>query len=374
MIFILAIIILGAVICQASSVPIHLLRKRDDLSNAVAAATTLRSRYFDVSTGLWGNLWWNSGCMLATVATLAQMDGAIRGQVLTDIEQILKVASNRGDTDGTGFIDAKASQGIDGNSFINGFYDDEGWWALGWIAAYDLTGNVEYLQVAQVIFNDMTTGHRTPCGGIWWDKANSYIAAIANELFLSVAAALANRVPQYKDIYLGWAEDQWNWFSHIGLINSENLINDGLNMTTCKNNGYQTWSYNQGVILGALVELNKATLNTDYLSKASDVALAAIEKLTTADGILVDPSFSPNDETAGQFKGIFARNLALLHQAAPNSHFISFLQKNAESIWSHDRDTSTGLLGPSWQGPYTTGNPASQSSALDCLVAAAKVS
>lgn len=36
--------------------------------------------------------------------------------------------------------------------------------------------------------------------------------------------------------YLDWANKEWAWFNSSGLINSQNLINDGL-LSTCKNNG-----------------------------------------------------------------------------------------------------------------------------------------
>ncbi len=55
--------------------------------------------------------------------------------------------------------------------FINGFYDDEGWWALAWLDAYDLTGDEKYLACAQEIFTDMAGAwDDTWGGGIHWGK------------------------------------------------------------------------------------------------------------------------------------------------------------------------------------------------------------
>ncbi len=45
------------------------------------------------------------------------------------------------------------------------------------------------------------------------------------------------------------------------MINAQSLVNDGLNSSNpnaCTNNGRTTWTYNQGVILGGLVELYNA--------------------------------------------------------------------------------------------------------------------
>jgi predicted alpha-1,6-mannanase (GH76 family) len=256
--------------------------------------------------------------------------------------------------------------------FLNGYYDDEGWWALAWIQAYDVTGTTEYLNAAIDIFTDMKNGSTTPChGGIWWDKKKTYVNAIANELYLSVAAHLANRVPSYsKASYLSIAEAQWTWFQTSGMINPKSLINDGLTKA-CKNNNGTVWSYNQGVILGALVELNKASPNTTLLTTATSIAKAAIKSLSDSNGVLHDPC-EPNCGADGsQFKGVFMRNLQILQAAAPDDEFLSFIATNAARIWSKDRN-SRNEFSVNWAGPFVgSANASTQSSALDALVAAA---
>ena len=119
--------------------------------------------------------------------------------------------------------------------FINGFYDDEGWWALAWISAYDLTGDENYLAAASDIFQDMAGAWDDFWGGgIYWGKHDGtpdrggivavprgwnggYKNAIANELFIAVAAALGLRYRSSPDTdpvgYARWAARGWEWFS-----------------------------------------------------------------------------------------------------------------------------------------------------------------
>lgn len=74
---------------------------------------------------------------------------------------------------------AEAPNFYDYDGFINDYYDDEGWWANAWVTVYDLTQNPTYLNMAISIYNDITQG-QSHCGGIYWEKGNPYIAAIAN--------------------------------------------------------------------------------------------------------------------------------------------------------------------------------------------------
>jgi len=231
--------------------------------------------------------------------------------------------------------------------------------------------------MASSIFEDMTGGWDDVCGGgIWWSRARTYKNAIANELFLSVAAHLANRVtdPDQLAHYLSWAEQEWQWFSQSGMINSENLINDGLN-SNCQNNHGTTWTYNQGVILGGLVELYKQDPDCSLPQTAQDIALAAVDHLSDANGILHDPC-EPNCGADGvQFKGIFLRNLMSLNDSFPDERYVQFARANADSIWTQDQGPDY-QFGQVWSGPFQPDNSAaaSQTSALDAIIAAAEMS
>jgi predicted alpha-1,6-mannanase (GH76 family) len=185
---------------------------------------------------------------------------------------------------------------------------------------------------------------------------------------------LANRVsdPTRRAQYLAWAQAEWQWFKNSGMINSQNLVNDGLtstNANACTNNGARTWSYNQGVILGGLVELYKADQDPALLPQAQAIAAAAIAKLTTSSGILNEP-VSGGD--APQFKGIFVRNLMALYQAAPNAQYKTFVDANADSIWASDQWPNYEF-GAVWQGPFDSADATRQTSALDALIAAIQI-
>ena len=271
----------------------------------------------------------------------------------------------------------KASKAYGVVNFTNDSNDDEGWWALAWIDAYDLTKTPAYLAMAQTIFTDMTTQwDTTTCGGgVWWSKDlkhSAYKNAVTNELFLEIAASLANRVTDQtrKAEYLSWAQKEWKWFSASGMINSGNLVNDGLNATNpaaCTSNNQTTWTYNQGVILGGLAELYKADHNTALLSKAETLANATITKLVNPAGVLEEPRGDGPD--LPQFKGIFLRNLVRLNKVAPRTKYKTFAATNAESIWHNDQGPNH-QFGKPWQGPFDSGDGTRQTSALDALIAA----
>jgi predicted alpha-1,6-mannanase (GH76 family) len=261
--------------------------------------------------------------------------------------------------------------------FLVRFYDDNGWWGLAWVAAYDLTGDARYLEAARTIFANLVTAWDDTCGGgIYWNNDRGYKNAITNELFLALAAGLHQRCPGTHE-YLDWALREWDWFRARGLIGPSGLVNDGIDASSCQNNGGQTWTYNQGVILGGLATLHEITGDAAYLRQGEAIADATLRSLTTPapdarHGILVEPgeaSTSRNDGDRPQFKGVFVRNLYDLYGQSPRPAYREFILDNARSIWTSNRN-SRNQFGLHWAGPFDFADACRQSSAMDVLNAA----
>jgi len=335
---------------QAQNPPPDANRGAEFAAHSAAGLKALQSWYAE-DTGLWKTTnWWNAANAVTMIVNYSKLSDT------PDYRAILANTFERNSS----------------KNFLNEFYDDEGWWALGWAGAYELTHEARYLEMSETIFADMAGGwDDTVCGGgIWWKKPKQYKNAIANELFLSVAAKLASLTQdrEKRARYLDWAEREWKWFSASGMINSDNLVNDGLD-AACRNNRRTTWTYNQGVIIGGLTVLSIQAGDAKLLGVAQTLALSAISRLTDLDGVLHDPcepARCGND--APQFKGIFVRNLAVLNAAAPLPGFRAFFRRNAESIWkTRDSDNHFGVV---WSGQSDLKTAATQVSALDALVAA----
>ncbi len=213
--------------------------------------------------------------------------------------------------------------GWDGN-FTSDALDDTEWWALAWIDAYDVTGESKYLEMAKFDSDYIYQYVDGVCGGgVWWSTARTYKNAITNELLIQLTAALHNRIPGDTK-YLAQAISLWDWFKGSGMINEQNLINDGLR-EDCSNNRDKEWTYNQGVILGALVELYKGTGDEGYLDEAQVIANAVVNSpVLSPNGILTEVCEGSGPVECGDFdggcdcnaisfKGIFMSKLTKMH-------------------------------------------------------------
>ena len=314
---------------------------------------------YDPYTAWWPSSWWNSAVAVTAVANTRahEFDAALARTF--DVNRAAFAAGQRG------------SDPIDGD-FASRAIDDSAWWGLAWVAAYDSTRDARYLaeavKIASYVSGFWDTGS---CGGgVWWDRERTYKNAVTAGLYLRLAASLHTRTP--GDTLWGQrARVVGDWYLGSGLINSSGLVNDGLT-AGCANNGQTVWTYNQGLGIGGLVELWRATGVQSYLDAAGRLADAALARLSPG-GVLsesCDVGTNSCDDNQKQFKGVFMRYFGELATVTGSATYRTYVQRQADTLWAGDRDPLS-RIGQRWAG--TSPNPVdwrTQASALEALVAA----
>jgi predicted alpha-1,6-mannanase (GH76 family) len=253
-----------------------------------------------------------------------------------------------------------------GDGFHDVYYDDDGWWVLTWIKAYDLTGDRAYLRQAKTVFAAMAKGWTPACGGgVLWHARRPYKNAITNEEFLLDAVLLHQATPG-DTRYARWALREWAWFSASGLLTGSHLVVDGL--TGCRPKlGSPTWTYNQGTLIGALVSLAGMTGQRSLLVTAGQVAHAVMgSAVLSPHGILREPCPRRSCGRDGpMFKGIFMENLKLLYDRVGGAAYRGYMRRNAASVWANDRRGAAFDI--SWAGPFRAPTMTAEASALAVL-------
>lgn len=346
-------------------------RASDESATAVArarVATEVLLDSYDEQKAWFPSSWWNSAVALQTIGDYMERTGD--RSYLDELDHSFE--TNKGPFP----AGERSTDEIYGN-FTSRAIDDAGWWALNWVTAYDLTGDQKYLDMAGTIA-DFMHGFWDPStcgGGIWWNEERTYKNAVTNGQWIRLTAELHNRIPG-DTAWLERSQEAWDWYTASGLINSEGLVNDGLT-DACANNGDTVWSYNQGLGIGAALELYRATGDPELLASARRLADAALGSAAlTTDGVLTescDPLGRTCDDNQKQFKGIFVRYLTELADTTGDARYAQFVDRQAETIWPNDRD-SAERLGLRWSGASTTASPnvfdwRTQASALSALIA-----
>ncbi|KZV97073.1 Six-hairpin glycosidase [Exidia glandulosa HHB12029] len=341
---------------------------RPAADRAAAAADALMWAY-QPDTAWWLASWWNSAVTITTLMDWMWVTG--RRDYIWAVDrtfEVNKVPMAAGVKSGDELLGDFTSRAI----------DDSAWWGMAWVRAYDLTGNKKYLDEAVIIANyvhgfwDTSTCN----GGVWWDGERTYKNAVTIGLYIRLTAVLHNRISG-DTTWRDRAITAWNWFDKSGMVNADGLVNDGINHD-CKNNGQPVHSYNQGLAIGGALEVYRITGNSSTLDAAKRLADAAMNSsVLTVDGVLTEACDTPDkvcNDNGKQFKGIFMRYFGDLANATRVDKYTAYVRKQADSVWSKDRD-SLNRLGQRWNGVDNADFPnardwRTQASAMGALVAA----
>jgi predicted alpha-1,6-mannanase (GH76 family) len=238
-----------------------------------------------------------------------------------------------------------------GNKFQNNFYDDMEWLALASLRSYEATNDAAYMDAANILWTDIKTGRNSVQGdGIGWTKDRTYFKNTpANAPAIIFAARLYRLQKNAADLQI--AKDLYQWLKGKLVDPANGILWDGVNYN---NDGVITknkYTYNQGVFIGAGLELYKVTGEIGYLNDALRTANATIKDLElTPGGILKDEG----NGDGGLFKGILIRYLTLLVQEpavqkADKDAFINFLSFNATTLYSQGISRPQLLINSNWK-------------------------
>ncbi len=246
----------------------------------------------------------------------------------------------------------------DERGWLAGYYDDECWMTMALLRAYDLTGNAKYLIRAETLYADIQPGWDTSCcgsvkGGMWWDKAHMQKATASNAGAALVGARLYRRTGNV--VYLNFAQQVYSWW-YSNMVNATTFqVSDHINP-----DGTKVWwkfTYNEGLMIAAAVELNEATGNGAYLANAQNIAnfMIANEVASTAYGnVLYDGANNDCGGDCHEFKGPAYRYLMRLYSRTHLVSYYDVLKSSADAIWNLARNTNTTIFSVHWGGPFQT--------------------
>ena len=260
--------------------------------------------------------------------------------------------------------------GQEARGWSSDFYDDENWMALALMRAFDWTNERAYLDRAITLFEDITNAWDSTSarpGGIWWDRAHTQKATASNAGPVITGARLASKTGNAAHLaFARQAYDHWR-ATMVDPMTSQVFDHVNPDGTIVR----WRFTYNEGLMIGAALELYLATGQARYLDDAHAFAAAMVRDQTrpAAPGpVLFDGTNTSCTGDCAQFKGIGYRYLAALFRVDPSHReYRPALEGSAAALWSLARNPS-GLFSIDWAGPpLPTAITGQQSSAVMAL-------
>jgi predicted alpha-1,6-mannanase (GH76 family) len=244
-----------------------------------------------------------------------------------------------------------------GGRIDNDYYDDMAWMALALLRAEESAG-VGTIGLVRELAAQIRRGWDERHGGVVWRRGDTYTNTPANAPVAVLAARLYQRDRDPTD--LDWALRINDWLHETLVDGPTGLVWDGVHPETDPGPSRELYTYNQGTVVGASVELHRVTGEAEHLRRAVRTAAATLDRFVRpADGMLPDEG----DADGGLFKGILARYLGELVREANGSDLsedagsvidrvTEMLRHNAVALVSAG---GMGPVGPDWARPAEGG-------------------
>ncbi|MFD1544312.1 glycoside hydrolase family 76 protein [Nonomuraea guangzhouensis] len=232
-------------------------------------------------------------------------------------------------------------------SLFNDYFDDMLWLALAVLRLADATGDAALAAQAVRIWEHVHTHgwNDHEGGGIAWRvQQPAYKNTPANGPFVILSARLHERTGEPR--FLTAATRTMEWLEKT-LVRTDGFVEDGVNrLGDHAIDSQWRFTYNQGLYIGACVELAQAGDDTQ-LAKASRTAHAAIAELAT-DGVFTGEG-GGGDE--GLFKGVFYRYAGQLVRAGGEPELREFLLAGTSRLWESGFQDDSLLAADDWRRP-----------------------
>ncbi|MCA0294848.1 MAG: glycoside hydrolase [Actinobacteria bacterium] len=241
-----------------------------------------------------------------------------------------------------------------GGSLFNDYFDDMLWYALAILRLRDATGDPSYVADAVAIWDHVVEHGWNPTFGasLAWRKQQLYYKNTpANGPLSILSSRLAARTADSR--YRPMAIAAFDWITTT-LASADGFIEDGINREQDGRIDTQwRFTYNQGLYVGAALELFHLTGERSYLALAERTATTAIDQLAR-DGVFPDEG-DGGDE--GLFKGVYYRYAALLANdpevdPAVAARLWDFLRSSTDALVNSAYDGRWLLAGNDWRCPH----------------------
>jgi predicted alpha-1,6-mannanase (GH76 family) len=238
-----------------------------------------------------------------------------------------------------------------GKVWTNRIWNDDITWAvIAALRAYEITGDQQYLALAQTNFDAMyaRAWTREFGGGMWWttQKTQKDVTTTAPA---TIAACMLFK-DTHDAAYLAKARTMYAWVRATLYNARTGAVYDHVSH---KPNGKGTvvwptpFTYNQGTFIGAANLLFQLTGRRSYYDDALRT-MRHTQTSLTHHGILQSESLGGN-ENGGGFKGIFVRYAVRFARDNHLTEFDPWFVLNATAAWRHRN--AHDLMGQDWARP-----------------------